>query len=69
RGDAGYDALAGAALCGQKRSVLLLADGTNSANATAVVSAHKSARNHGYVFGGPVAVPQATYDALDAAVR
>ncbi|MBQ9068143.1 MAG: cell wall-binding repeat-containing protein, partial [Eggerthellaceae bacterium] len=69
RGDAWYDALAGAALCGQKRSVLLLADGTNSANATAVVSANKAALKHGYVFGGPVAVPQATYDALDAAVR
>ncbi|MBQ9067528.1 MAG: hypothetical protein IJ131_00480 [Eggerthellaceae bacterium] len=61
--------MAGSALCGQKRSVLLLADGTNSSNATAVVSANKSALKHGYVFGGPVAVPQATYDALDAASR
>ena len=44
-------------------------DYRNSTNATAVVSANKADLKHGYVFGGPVAVPQATYDALDKAVR
>ena len=56
RGDGWKDAIAGSALCGTNRAVILLADGTNNAN-TAVVKAYKKNVARGYVFGGTQAVP------------
>lgn len=52
------DALAGAALCGSKGSVLLLADGKNSKVAVDFAKANKGSVSQGYVFGGKFAVPE-----------
>ncbi|MBQ9020486.1 MAG: cell wall-binding repeat-containing protein [Eggerthellaceae bacterium] len=51
------DALAGSALCGKNRSVILLADASNTSN-TSVVSAYKTLILQAYVFGGTSAVPE-----------
>ena len=69
RGDGWKDALAGAALCGSNQSVLLLADGSNYAQATAFVQANKAQINKGYVFGGTQAVITLVYKALVAASK
>ena len=58
------DALAGAALCGKNKSVLILADVKNSAAAEAFVKANKASIQYGYVFGGTSAVPKAVMDKL-----
>ena len=63
RGDGWKDAIAGSALCGMNRAVILLADGTNQAN-TAVVKAYKKNVAKGYVFGGTQAVPANVYTAF-----
>ena len=57
-----YDALAGAALCGKNKSVLLLEDDRNSDN-TSFTKANKKKIAVGYVFGGPVAVSDTVYNA------
>ncbi len=58
------DALAGAALCGKNKSVLILADVKNSAQAAAFVKANKNDIVFAYVFGGKLAVPEAAYNKL-----
>lgn len=59
-----WDALAGAALCGSKNSVLLLADDGRLAAFDGVFDAHKSSIKEGYVFGGELSVTPATWDHL-----
>ncbi len=68
RGDGWKDALAGAALCGMYKSVILLADGSNQAN-TAVVKKYKKNIAKAYVFGGTQAVPKKVYDAFVSASK
>ncbi len=63
RGDGWKDALAGSALCGMYKSVILLADGSNSAN-TALVKQYKKNIAKAYVFGGTQAVPAKVYNAF-----
>ena len=64
------DALAGAALCGKKKSVLLLADAktskSNYTEATSWCSFYKSTSTfkHAYVFGGTSAVQAKVWNAL-----
>ena len=58
-----YDALAGAALCGKKNSVLILADDGNSNNVDNVVKPNKKALEKScYVFGGKAAVSETVYN-------
>ena len=68
RGDNWKDAIAGSALCGMNKAVLLLADGTNSAN-TAVAKTYKANVAKGYVFGGTQAVPAKVYNQFVAATK
>ncbi len=61
------DALAGAALCGKSKSVMLLADntgGTHYAQAASFCKANKSRISQAYVLGGKLAVSNKTWNAL-----
>ena len=58
------DALAGAALCGKNRAVLVLGDDVNSAHAEAFIKANKAKITYGYVFGGTKAIPANVMDKL-----
>ncbi len=58
------DALAGAALCGHNRSILVLADDKAMGNAS-FPSAYRDVIETGYVFGGKFAVGDKTMDALN----
>ena len=62
------DALAGAALCGYNKSVLVLADDKAMTNAS-FPKAYKSVIKRGYVFGGEFAVGKKTFDQLEASVE
>ncbi len=64
------DALGAAALLGQNRSVLLLADDSDTglANVKTMVSQNKDIVSKGYIFGGTSAVAQAVEDAANAAL-
>ena len=66
------DALAGAAVCGKNRSVMLLADakgGNHYANAVAFCTANRTKMGSAYVFGGTSAVNATTWNALVAATK
>ena len=66
------DALAGAAVCGKNRSVMLLADakgGNHYANAVAFCTANRTKMSSAYVFGGTSAVNATTWNALVAATK
>ena len=69
------DALAGAALCGKKKSVLLLADAktskSNYTEATSWCSFYKSTSTfkHAYVFGGTSAVQAKVFKALEDSTK
>lgn len=63
------DALAGAALCGKNRAVLLLADSVSSGQAVSFAKANKVNVDGGYVFGGKYAVPDAVLDKLRTATK
>ena len=70
RNDYGWkDALAGAALCGRNRSIILLADKANSVEAENAVKAFKGNIAHAYVFGGPAAVPASVMTKLQNASK
>ena len=61
----GYtDALAGAALCGKQKSVMVLADNTNQTAINDVVAANKHAIQNYYIFGGTSVVGDIATDAL-----
>ena len=61
----GYtDALAGAALCGKQKSVMVLADNTNQTAINDVVAANKHAIKNYYIFGGTSVVGDIATDAL-----
>ena len=62
------DALAGAAFCGIRESVLILADDRATTN-TSFPSAYKKNFYRGYIFGGPGAVGQKTMDLLTKAIQ
>ena len=62
------DALAGAAFCGVKNSVLILADDKATAN-TSFPTAYKNKITKGYVFGGTSAVGERTVNMLDNALK
>lgn len=59
-----WDALAGAALCGSKNSVLLLADDGRLAAFDGVFDAHKGSVKEAYVFGGEMSVTPETWNHL-----
>ena len=59
------DALAGAALCGYNKAVLVLAD-DKAMNNTTFPSRYISTIKKGYVFGGTFAVGEKTFTALEA---
>ena len=68
RGDGWKDAIAGSALCGMNKAVLLLADGTNSVNSN-MIKTYKKYVAKGYVFGGTQAVPAKVYNQFVAASK
>ncbi len=59
-----YDALAGAALCGKNNSVLVIVSDSNRICLTNFVATYSSKITTGYVFGGPIAVSEATWNVL-----
>lgn len=59
-----YDALAGAALCGKNNSVLTIVSDYNRVCITDFIAQHKGEVSSGYVFGGPIAVSDATWKML-----
>ena len=62
--DDGYwDALAGAALCGRKGSVLVLVNGPKAHSISSFMSNAKDAISNFYIFGGEMAVSEATENA------
>ena len=67
------DALAGAALCGKNKSVMLLADSktskSNSSNAEAFCKKYKDKIDNAWVLGGPKAVQEGVYDKLKASTQ
>ncbi len=62
-----YDALAGAALCGKKNSIIILADDRNSDNVDKVVEPSWYFAKSSYIFGGTAAVSQAVETKIKAA--
>ena len=65
-----YDALAGAALCGKKNSVLILADDGNSNTVDNVVKPNKKALEKScYIFGGTSAVSTSVENKIKAASK
>lgn len=57
-----WDALTGAALCGSRGSVLVLASDSNHSAIDTVAGRYASAVSVAYVFGGPAAVSEGTLD-------
>ena len=68
-GQSYQDALCGAALCGEKSSILVLADDKNSNNIDNVVKKNKSALRGCYIFGGTQAVSAKVEKAVKAASK
>ncbi len=65
-----YDALAGAALCGKKNSVIILADDGRLSNIDNVVGKNKDKLQEScYIFGGTSAVSQAVETQIKAASK
>ncbi len=65
-----YDALSGAMLCGKNNSILILADDKNSNNVNGVIKPNKAQlKMNCYVFGGPAAVSDTVYKAIEAASK
>lgn len=64
-GETYYDALAGAALCGKNRSVLVIANNDNRIAITDFISQHRGKISGGYVFGGEIAVSSSVYHTLE----
>ncbi len=65
-----YDALSGAALCGQNNSILILADDGNSNNIAKVVAPNKDVLEEScYVFGGEQAISKTVFSALETASK
>ena len=62
------DALAGSALCGKNKAILLLEDSTNYNN-TQFTKAHKNTILKAYVFGGPFAVSEKVYTACENSTK
>lgn len=62
-----YDALAGGALCGKNGSVLVIASDYNRSSISDFIRPQKSSIETGYVFGGPIAVSDATWRELTRA--
>ena len=62
-----WDALAGAALCGRRGSVLVLVSDERSHSISGFVRSHAKEISDGYIFGGPAAVSKATAKALGKA--
>ena len=62
------DALAGAALCGYNKSVLVLADDNAMTNAS-FPKLYKNNISQGYVFGGELAVGRKTFEALENSLK
>ena len=63
-----WDALAGAALCGKNKSVILLADNSNYRSAVVTINGWRSQMSTGYVFGGSSAVQDRTLDRVERGV-
>jgi lactocepin len=62
-----WDALAGAALCGKKGSVLVLVDKEDSASIKGFAGKHSDYITTGYIFGGELAISPDVEKALKAA--
>lgn len=67
-GDDYYDALTGAAFCGKNNAALVLVSDFNRSSVTTFVRPRKASISHAFVFGGPAAVSNTTYQALVAAL-
>ena len=59
-----WDALSGAASCGNYNSVMVLVDDENSDSVTSFIGNNRSSVEGGFVFGGEAAISKATYDAI-----
>lgn len=68
-GSAYYDALAGSSLCGLNNSVLVLADDAYRTNVSGFIASNKASARQLNVFGGTAAVSEATYQAIEAALK
>ncbi len=67
-GETYYDALTGAALCGNLGSVLVLASEGNTSVIDDIVADHAKVVQHGYIFGGPFSVAQSVQDLLEQTI-
>lgn len=56
-----WDAVTGAALCGSRNTVLVLADDGNRTAVDEVYMAHREKAKKGFVFGGPASVTEETW--------
>lgn len=56
-----YDALAGGALCGSNGSVLVIESNSNRIAITDFIASNRNDISEGYVFGGPIAVSDASW--------
>lgn len=64
-----WDALSGAALCGKKNAVLVLVNDTSASSIGKFIKPHRTDIVVGYVFGGTIAISDATYNAVVAATK
>ena len=67
--DGYWDALAGAALCGSKGSVLVLANGPQATSVTSFMKKYSGSIADFYIFGGTAAVSKATENAAETAAK
>ena len=63
-----YDALSGAAFCGNNGSVLVLVKDESSHSISGFIKSHAADINQAYIFGGRMAVSEATENAIVAAL-
>ena len=63
-----YDALTGAAFCGNNGSVLVLVKDESSHSISGFIKSHAADINQAYIFGGPAAVSYVTESAIVAAL-
>lgn len=68
-GESYYDALAGASLCGRNSAALVLVSDSYRSSIDSFIKPNKGLINEVYVFGGPAAVSENTYDAIALSLR
>ena len=68
-GESYYDALAGASLCGRNNAALVLISDSYRSSLNSFVKPNRGLINEVYVFGGPAAVSESTFDAIALSLR